>query len=230
MSGFAANPFITNIVPLFNVSTSPGGSANVVDYSSQITGLLSIIDYANYIVSTDIIQGQTGTQVIINSDLAIIGNVTINNIPIGPDSLGSNFTSGTSFTVQTSNVLEPNVQFIVNNSNAFTIDQNANSIFSGTITCQNVTQVSDKRLKSNITSLSNCLSTVIELNAVHYTLHGKENTSLGFIAQDLHEVLPTIVNTSTFYWSIDYTQIIPLLVESVKELAAEVKLLRAERV
>ena len=171
------------------------------------------------------------TQVIINSDLAIVGNLTINNIPIGPDSLGSNFTSGTSFTVQTSNLLNTNVKFIVNTCNAFSIDENANSVFSGTITCQNVTQVSDKRLKSNIISLSNCLSTLVELNAVHYTLNGKENTPLlGFIAQDIHKVLPTIVNTSTPYWSIDYTQLIPLLVESVKELAAEVKLLRAERV
>jgi len=225
MSGLSANPFITNIVPLFNVSSSPSGATNVIDYSSQIIGFQSMLDYTNYVVATDIIQGQTGTQVIINSDLLIEGQLTINSFPIGPDSLGSNFTSGTAFVVKTNNILNPNVQFIVNNCNAFVIDENANSIFSGTITCQNIVQVSDKRLKSNVSSLSNSLSTLTELHAVQYTMNGKDSR-LGFIAQDVHQVLPTIVNTSNPYWSIDYTQIIPLLVESIKELSAEVKLLR----
>lgn len=229
MSGLSANPFITNIVPLFNVSSSPGGPTSVIDYSSQIIGFQTMLDYTNYVVATDIIQGQTGTQVIINSDLLIEGQLTINSFPIGPDPLGSNFTSGTAFTVQTNNILNPNVNFIVNGSNAFVIDENANSIFSGTITCQNIVQVSDKRLKSNVSSLSNSLSTLTELHAVQYTMNGKDSR-LGFIAQDVHQVLPTIVNTSNPYWSIDYTQIIPLLVESIKELSAEIKILREERV
>ena len=224
MSGLSYNPYITNIIPIFNVSSNNSGSIASVDYSSQIIGFESMIDYTNNIVSTDIIKGYSDTQVTVNSDLLIDGSLIINSYPIGPDTTGSNFTSGTAFTVQTTNMLNTNVQFIVNNNTAFAIDSDANSLFSGTITCQNVVQVSDRRLKTNIFNISNCLSTLMKLEAIQYTMNNV--SSLGFIAQDVYEVLPTIVNTSKPYWSIDYTQLIPLLVESVKELSAEVKLLR----
>jgi hypothetical protein len=73
--------------------------------------------------------------------------------------------------------------------------------------------------------MSNSLSTLLELNGVHYTMNNSYNS--GFIAQQLHSVIPEAVNTkNSEKWSVDYSQIIPLLVESVKELHKEIKELR----
>jgi hypothetical protein len=224
MSGQSYNPYITNIVPLFNVPNSASGTITNIDYTNQIAGFGTMIDYNNYVVSADTIQGISDTIVNINSDVIISGNLIVNSYPLGPDVNGSNFTSGTGFTVETTNLSNINMQFIVNGINALTITSNANSIFSGTITCENVVQVSDRRLKSDIINISNSLSTLLELEAVQYTMN--KESRLGFIAQDVYEVIPKIVNTSNTYWSIDYTQIIPLLVESIKELSAEIKSLR----
>ena len=227
----SANLYVTNIVPLFNVSSNAGGTTTAINYANQITGFQTMLDYTTFTVTADIIQGASATEININSDLLLTGQLYINSYPVGPDINGSNFTSGTAFTVQTSNELtalnltNPTVQFIVNGNEAFTINNIANSIFSGTITCQGINQPSDRRLKTNITTVSNSLSTILELNAVQYTMNAKD--ALGFIAQDVNIVLPMIVNTTTPYWSIDYTQLIPLLVESIKELSAEVK--RLER-
>mgnify|MGYP003396188566 CR=1 FL=1 len=59
----------------------------------------------------------------------------------------------------------------------------------------------------------------------------KDNPSkevVGFVAQELHKILPEAVhvggeNPETDPWTIDYWQIIPLLINSVKELNERLK-------
>ncbi len=86
--------------------------------------------------------------------------------------------------------------------------------------CQNVYQVSDKRWKTNIEPIVGALSTLCELKGVHYEFGAFKEPSVGFIAQEVYEVFPSAVNTrNPSLWSVDYSKIIPLLVEAVKELA-----------
>jgi hypothetical protein len=86
--------------------------------------------------------------------------------------------------------------------------------------CQNVYQVSDKRMKTNIEPITGALSTLCELKGVHYEFGAFNDPSVGFIAQEVHKVFPKAVNTNNpAMLSVDYSKIIPLLVEAVKELA-----------
>ncbi len=86
--------------------------------------------------------------------------------------------------------------------------------------CQNIYNVSDKRFKTNVEPLTGALSTICQLKGVHYEFGAFKEPSLGFIAQEVYPIVPEAVNTrNPDMWSVDYTKIIPLLVEAVKELA-----------
>jgi hypothetical protein len=84
--------------------------------------------------------------------------------------------------------------------------------------CLQLFQFSDARLKDNIVGLSGSLSTVCALRGVRYTMSGQPH--VGFVAQEVREVIPeAVTQTREGTLAVDYTRIIPLLVEAVKELA-----------
>jgi len=105
----------------------------------------------------------------------------------------------------------------------------------GNITCNNLTQSSDNRLKENIQPLTGSLEKISQLNAVSYTDIGDEEKveEFGFIAQDVQQVLPNIVkelqpnNPEVDYIGINYTQLIAPMVEAIKELKSENESLKA---
>lgn len=97
--------------------------------------------------------------------------------------------------------------------------------------------ISDERLKSDITPIDSALDKVDALRGVTFTYHdGRE--SAGVIAQDVEPVLPQAVSEhavplmtgddETEYKTVNYDALIGLLIESVKELRAEVKALKGE--
>jgi len=94
-------------------------------------------------------------------------------------------------------------------------DRNLN--VNSNISCRTLVQFSDERLKRDIGPISGALSTLCMLNGVHYTMDGRNQ--LGFIAQDVQRILPDAVYTIEGTLAVDYTRVIPLLVEAVKELA-----------
>jgi hypothetical protein len=58
--------------------------------------------------------------------------------------------------------------------------------------------------------------------------HGNRGHDVGVIAQEIEEVLPEIVTTrESGYKAVKYEKIVPLLIEAVKELKAEVDSLRS---
>jgi hypothetical protein len=88
--------------------------------------------------------------------------------------------------------------------------------------CTTLYQISDKRLKSNITPLTGALSTICQLQGVHYDMMGGKPT-IGFIAQEVGAVVPEAVTTmSNGLMAVDYSRIVPLLVEAIKELVGGV--------
>jgi hypothetical protein len=83
---------------------------------------------------------------------------------------------------------------------------------------------SDLRLKKDFKNLSNSLQSVASLQGYNYYLRNEKNPNLqtGFIAQEIQKIFPELVNTgSDGYLSVDYTGLIPHLVESVKSLKNE---------
>jgi hypothetical protein len=90
---------------------------------------------------------------------------------------------------------------------------------------------SDERLKENITPIENALSKVELISGNTYdwkegfeNIHPHKGNDVGVIAQEIEKVLPqVVVNRENGYKAVDYEKIIPLLIESIKELSAKVK-------
>lgn len=88
-----------------------------------------------------------------------------------------------------------------------------------------ITDVSDKRLKENFESVENVLPLVNALEAYSYNM--KEDTSkireYGLIAQEVQKLFPELVKVideEKGHLGVSYVQLIPLLVQAIKEQQA----------
>ncbi len=91
--------------------------------------------------------------------------------------------------------------------------------------------VSDERYKQNITPLTNALAKIMEIDGVQYDWRTNEfpqirfdsGTQIGFIAQQLKNVLPeAVTQDNAGYYSIAYSKVIPVLVEAMKDQQKEI--------
>ena len=85
----------------------------------------------------------------------------------------------------------------------------------------NITAYSDIRVKTNIKPIENALDKVMKLNGIVYEMIGDEThrKQVGLIAQDLQKVLPeAVVENSNGILSVDYSRVVALLVEAIKEM------------
>jgi hypothetical protein len=88
---------------------------------------------------------------------------------------------------------------------------------------------SDKRLKENISPLSDSLEKISKIRGVEFDwkkneeIHPNEGHDVGVIAQEIEKVLPEVVTTrDSGYKAVKYEKIVPLLIEAIKELKAEI--------
>ena len=99
---------------------------------------------------------------------------------------------------------------------------------------------SDSRIKTNRQPIINAIDKINLLNPTYYNQHDSyvENDllnidynnsykSLGFIAQEVYEVIPEAVNmgTTNELWAMDYTKLIPVLTKAIQEQQALIKAL-----
>ena len=94
-----------------------------------------------------------------------------------------------------------------------------------------VAGTSDARLKQNINELTNSLDIINNLRGVsfEYTPESKMGDGIryGFIAQEVQQHVPDIVRSRAKgdgMLSLNYNEIVPILVESVKELSSKLTL------
>lgn len=82
-------------------------------------------------------------------------------------------------------------------------------------------------LKENIKPFSNSLNKISAINGVRYKWKGdkSEKETLGFIAEDLEKIIPEAVDQGHF---VNYSAVVPVLVESIKELKARLEALEAK--
>jgi Chaperone of endosialidase len=108
---------------------------------------------------------------------------------------------------------------------------------------------SDQRLKTNIVEISNALDKVKAISGITYNSNelaaslgiGDDREHVGVIAQQVQEVLPQVVVPAPFdidpillgsksgenYLTVQYDKLVPLLIQAIKELSAEVEALKA---
>ena len=98
---------------------------------------------------------------------------------------------------------------------------------------------SDLRQKENIRTINNALDIVLKLEGVKYDIksgvlfndsllmdeetklkiESQRKDKIGFIAQDVHKILPEVVSydETTDIYGIDYSKVVPVLVNAIKE-------------
>jgi len=108
--------------------------------------------------------------------------------------------------------------------------------------------LSDKRQKENIKNISHALEKVNKLQGVNYDfkrevfisdsikysskeidrLEKSRKGQIGFLAQDVYEVLPEVVvyDDSTDIYGIEYGKVVPLLVEAIKEQQLQIETMK----
>ena len=109
----------------------------------------------------------------------------------------------------------------------------------GDIIANSIAGSSDSRFKTNILPIENPLQKVQQLRGVTFDWKTKEfperafsdNRALGFIAQEVEQVLPEVVQTEKTaegYKSVQYDKVVALLVEAIKEQQKQIEVLQKE--
>lgn len=122
----------------------------------------------------------------------------------------------------------------VNGSNEFRFEADGDFHADGDIIAFSTT-VSDERLKTDIEKIENATDKVNQLNGYTFTYKADGKKSAGVIAQEVEKVLPSAVSEKELplktddgvaYKTVQYDQIIGLLIESIKELKQEINELK----
>ena len=130
-----------------------------------------------------------------------------------------------------------NIGLIVNAETAAELNgnvtMNGNLVVDGFIEhTGTITQTSDARYKTNVTSLSGSLENTLALRGVSYNWIDQDRGSdiqIGVIAQEVEEIYPEFVHTDNEGMkSVNYSQMVAVLIEAVKELNSKIEILETE--
>ena len=111
-------------------------------------------------------------------------------------------------------------------ANRFQMDMSGNLTMAG-----NVTAYSDIRLKTNVETIKNALDMVSKMRGVSYERIDNGEKNVGVIAQEMKEVLPEVVlerEGEDQFMSVSYGNIVGVLIEAIKELKAEIEVLKGQ--
>ena len=107
----------------------------------------------------------------------------------------------------------------------------------GNITAYSTTVGSDRRLKENIIKINYGLKDILKLNSVQFNWREKRKGKhdIGFIAQEVQEIIPEIVNEipdleneDNKYLGVEYSKVVPVLVEAIKEQQLQIEDLKKQ--
>lgn len=185
-----------------NVFFKKGCNSNIKNNNDQyLTDGISIIYNCNININSNLI---------VKSHLPNIGyyDITINNNIIDNIAISESFT-----TKYDNNVLSG---LVITNDMSIrdAVIVKENIIAFSTFTS------SDIKLKKNIKNIENGLDVINKLHPVEFTWKKNNKKSVGFIAQELEEVLPNLVKTDkNNIKAIKQDKLIPYIVDSIKNIS-----------
>ncbi|MFK7936714.1 MAG: tail fiber domain-containing protein [Saprospiraceae bacterium] len=114
---------------------------------------------------------------------------------------------------------DPNVRLDVNGSIEYT----------GTIT-----DVSDRKIKEKFLPITDALAGILELKGYSYSMinDSEQRREYGLMAQDVQKVFPEMVSTIDTegeYLGLSYIQLVPVLIEAIKEQQTQIDDLKIEK-
>jgi len=118
--------------------------------------------------------------------------------------------------------------FANGNISTTTTDNGYKLYVSGTIYATgSITANSDLRLKKNLVIIDNPIDKLMQLNGYSYQWREDDSHQYGVIAQEVEKILPYAVSTGNDgIKGVSYNQIIPVLIEAVKEQKKELEELK----
>jgi len=169
----------------------------------------------NKVASNINTSGTFFADVSLNHNLVVPGNITI------VDGSANNYGAYTTFTNK-----DATAYFNVGKSasNVFNIVDNNNIGVYMASDGNSMTSTSDERLKTDIESLDDPTEKLMQLKPCTYKWKTQEDDKkhVGFIAQEVEEVLPELVNETTYpdgasYKGVATSDLIPYLIKSIQE-------------
>lgn len=118
-----------------------------------------------------------------------------------------------------------------------TLDASGNLIAAGAMSA-----FSDSRLKDNITPIEGALDKLLKMSGVTFTWNNKSKMmsskagkeDIGVLASEVKEVFPMLVSqaakdqdSGVVYDTVDYSKLVPVLIEAVRELSEQNKVLQS---
>ena len=107
-----------------------------------------------------------------------------------------------------------------------TIAATTNITAGGSITAAgNVTAYSDRSLKRDIQTIEHAVDLVKSLRGVTFEMINTGQQGIGVVAQEVQDVVPQVVQDNNGILSVAYGNLVGVLIEAVKELAARLETL-----
>ena len=98
----------------------------------------------------------------------------------------------------------------------------------GRMLAQDFLSLSDKRYKNNISTIVNAGDMIKGLRGVRFDWKKDGSHDVGVIAQEVFDIIPeAIVSTGTNMLNVAYNKIIPILIETIKDLQLRVEALES---
>jgi hypothetical protein len=150
-----------------------------------------------------------------------LADFTINNGSIV--SASPTISHGSNHVTTTGDISSTNMSFT-------TLLSGATATFSSDCTAQNFYATSDVNLKCEIKPIEGAVAQCQKLRGVEFKWKNGDDQrdQLGVIAQEVEAVYPTLVAEIDGFKRVDYSKLVGLLIEAVKELKAETSQLKAE--
>jgi hypothetical protein len=190
--------------------------------TSLVTGQL-FYDTSNSVLkvyggsSFNIVAGSAGSGL----DLSVSGVMSVERDLREVDYIGMDSTDYIHFSNNST------MEFYVNGGERARLLSNGDLHVDGDITAFSTT-ISDERLKTGITTVTDALTKVSQLNGVEFTRKNSGQRSAGVIAQQVEKVLPQAVKEKTLplqtgdedttYKTVEYDALHSLYIEAIKEL------------
>ncbi len=169
--------------------------------------------YLTTVNSSDIVDGT-----ITNNDIS--NSAAIEGVKVDPNFGSQNIQTTGSLSSGAASVSSLTVTDLSGAADTYTGDGAVNSF---TISAGGLFSSSDQRLKRNIKDISDALNAIEQIEGKAYTFKSDREQQLhyGVIAQDLQRLFPNLVHQNEKgYLSVNYVELIPVLIEAIKEQQA----------
>ena len=189
-------------------SVNVGPSAQTFNISALQTNFTAPVSYSSTSVITAPAQGHLVADFTFTDGSLVSASPTISH--------------GSNNVTTTGDLSSTNISFA-------TLLSGATATFTADCTAQNFYATSDGTLKTEIRQIEGAVAQCQKLRGVEFKWKqgADQRDQIGVIAQEVESVYPTLVAEIDGHKRVDYSKLVGLLIEAVKELSAEIQELKA---